>query len=43
VIGTGTRRRSLLLPRRIARLELSRASLRSHSLVAHFTSAPGAL
>jgi arsenite-transporting ATPase len=43
VIGTGTRRRSLPLPRRIARLELSRASLRNHSLVAHFTSTPGAL
>jgi arsenite-transporting ATPase len=41
VIGTGTRRRSLLLPRRIAQLELSRAKLRDDSLVVHFTAASG--
>jgi arsenite-transporting ATPase len=41
VIGTGTRRRSLLLPRRIAHLELSQAKLRDDSLVVHFTAASG--
>ena len=42
VIGTGTRRRSLPLPRRIAHLELSRAKLRDDWLVVHFTAASGA-
>jgi arsenite-transporting ATPase len=40
VIGTGTRRRLLPLPRRIAHLELSRAMLQGDSLVVHFTAAP---
>ena len=43
VIGTGTRRRSLLLPRRIAHLELSHAKLRDDLLVVHFTAASGGL
>jgi arsenite-transporting ATPase len=42
VIETGTRRRSLPLPRRIAHLELSRAQQRDESLVVHFTAAGGA-
>jgi len=42
VIETGTRRRSLPLPRRIAHLELSRAWQRGDSLVVHFTAAGGA-
>jgi len=40
VIGTGTRRRLLPLPRRIAHLELSRAKLQGDLLVVHFTAAP---
>jgi hypothetical protein len=39
VIGTGTRRRSIPLPRRIAHLELSRAKLRDDWLDVHFTAA----
>ena len=42
VIGTGTRRRSLPLPRRIAHLELAQAKLRDDWLVVHFTAASGA-
>jgi arsenite-transporting ATPase len=42
VIGTGARRRSLPLPRRIAHLELSHAKLRDDWLVVHFTAASGA-
>jgi arsenite-transporting ATPase len=42
VIGTGARRRSLPLPRRIAHLELSQAKLRGDSLVVHFTAASSA-
>jgi arsenite-transporting ATPase len=41
VIETGTRRRSLPLPRRIAHLDLSQAKQREHSLVVHFTAAAG--
>jgi arsenite-transporting ATPase len=41
VIQTATRRRSLALPRRIAHLELSRATLRDHALVVHFAEAGG--
>jgi arsenite-transporting ATPase len=41
VIETGTRRRSLPLPRRIAHLDLSRVKQRDHSLVVHFTAAVG--
>ncbi len=42
VIETASRRRSLPLPRRIARLELAEARVREDSLVVHFTAAPGA-
>jgi hypothetical protein len=42
VITTGTRRRCLPLPRRIAHLELARANMRGQSLVAHFIAAVGA-
>jgi arsenite-transporting ATPase len=42
VITTGTRRRCLPLPRRIAHLELARANMRGRSLVVHFTAAVGA-
>jgi arsenite-transporting ATPase len=41
VIETGTRRRSLPLPRRIAHLDLSQVKQRDHSLVVHFTAAVG--
>jgi arsenite-transporting ATPase len=41
VIGTGRRRRSLPLPRRIAHLELSQAKLQDDTLVVHFTAASG--
>ena len=41
VIETGTRRRSLPLPRRIAHLELSQAKFRGDSLLVHFTAASG--
>jgi arsenite-transporting ATPase len=41
VIETGTRRRSLPLPRRIANLEFSRATQREGVLVAHLTIPPG--
>jgi len=42
VIETGTRRRCLPLPRRIAHLELSHATQRDGSLVVHFAAAEGA-
>ncbi len=41
VIGTGTRRRSLPLPRRIAHLELSQAKLQGDLLLVHFIAASG--
>jgi arsenite-transporting ATPase len=40
VIETGTRRRSLPLPRRIANMELSRATQRDGALVAYLTTPP---
>jgi len=43
VIETGTRRRSLPLPRRIAQLELTHVKRRDHSLVVHFATASGGL
>lgn len=43
VIETGTRRRSLPLPRRIAQLELTQVKRRDHSLVVHFAAASGGL
>ena len=39
VIETGSRRRSLPLPRRVARLELAKARVQGNSLVVHFTAA----